>query len=149
MTQLLSFEKVFLQHVSHLVINHWCWPDCAWRRWMPFWGVTGVYFVLASAYQCLWQDAPHPVLLRFGSWKGHWPLLSSSHRWTWTRLVLEAEEEAVIDFSLLSSLISPLTLRRRQSFCAKKWMNKMTAHDIYSQESQHRQMVKSNFISTW
>lgn len=33
-------------------------------------------------------------------------LLSPSHRWTWTRLALEAEEEAVIDFSLLSDSAS-------------------------------------------
>lgn len=69
--------KGFLSRVSCSVIHHWCWPDCAWRRRIPFWGVTGLYFALASAYQCLWQDAPHPVLLGFGGWRGHWPLLSS------------------------------------------------------------------------
>lgn len=46
------------------------------------------------------------------AWKFEGPLasfvllLSPSQRWTWTRLVLEAEEEAVIDFPLLSDSAS-------------------------------------------
>lgn len=54
-----------------VVINHWCRPDCTWSGWIPFWGVTGAYFVLVAVMavcQSSWQDALHPVSRGLGVW---------------------------------------------------------------------------------
>lgn len=71
-------------------------------------------------------------------------LLSPSHRWTWTRLVLEAEAGAVIDFSPRSDFASS-----SQATAAFLLQQTDEEREVYSQESQCRQMGESHFISTW
>lgn len=98
-TQLLSFVKVFFSLISHLVINHWCWPDCAGCHFEVWQGSILRWRLHISAMTGCSPPCPPEVWKFEGPLASFVLLLSPSHRWTWTRLVLEAEEEAVIDFS--------------------------------------------------
>lgn len=113
----------------------WAWLHMKWLD--PILRCDRGLFCAGGSDGCVSElvtECSPPRLLRFGSLRGHRPLLSSFCRWSPTRLVLGRGKGS-------NWFLSPLWFRLWLSgaglhLCSEKQMNKKTEREVYGQQSQ-------------